>query len=355
MPSLVLMEQGLVLSVEGESLAIQRDGKTIQLAKLQDLSSVLLFGRIQPTIDAIRILLLRGVDTVFLTRHGEYRGRLQGELSKNIGLRLRQFERANDPDFRLGVAAAVARGKIRNQRNLLLRVQRERKAEFVADGLLEMRRLADSLERAEDFDVVRGLEGRAAALYFPIYGQSFVQEEFRFRKRSRRPPRDPANAMLSFGYTLLGTVMESLVLKAGLDPHAGFLHEPAYGRPSLMLDLIEEFRPLVVDSLVLRLVNRREIGPEDFEDPRLRHAEDPLEAVEEVLTEDGTGQPPPVYLNETGRKILFRAFQGRLEDVVFVPRMAGRYSYRQILGEQVYHLARVIQREDAAYVPFEPK
>lgn len=353
MPSLVLMEQGLVVSVEGENLAIQRGGQTIQRVKIQGIDSVLLFGRIQPTIDAIRVLLVRGVDTVFLTRTGEYRGRLQGHLSKNIALRMRQLERVNDPSFCAALAAAVVRGKIRNQRTLLLRVQRERRLETMADGLLQMRRLAENLEPAAGLDVIRGIEGRAAALYFPLYGQAFIQPEFQFVRRTRRPPLDRTNAMLSFAYTLLGTVASGLVQRAGLDPHAGFLHEAAYGRPSLMLDLIEEFRPTIVDSLVLRLVNRREIGPEDFEDPRLRHVSDPLHASERLV--EAVDGNPPVYLNEMGRKIVFRAFQTRLEDVVFVPRLSGRYSYRQLLSEQVYHVARVIEGVEPEYVPFEPK
>src|SRR5207253_135761 len=127
-----------------------------------------------------------------------------------------------------------------------------------------LRLLADQCRAEDDLDRLRGLEGAAAALYFGQFGKLLRTADLTFAGRTRRPPRDPVNACLSFGYALLGSVLETEVLRCGLEPLIGFLHQPAYGRPSLMLDLLEEFRPLV-DALVVRLVNLRQLGPRDFE------------------------------------------------------------------------------------------
>ena len=266
MPTLALMEQGTKLAVDGEQFSVEREGAVIQQVRMADVDEVLVFGSVSLTPATIAALLQRGTDTLFLTAHGRYRGRLIGKPGKNVHLRLTQFDRLRDPAVAVPLARAIVGGKIANQRALLLRSQREPRREDLAEAIGGMRRLLDVLESVEAVEVVRGIEGQAAALYFGAFGKCIRNPDFAFVKRTRRPPRDPVNAVLSFGYTLLAMGVESAVLRAGLDPMVGVFHMPDYGRPSLVLDLIEEFRPVLVDILVLRIVNRREVAREDFEE-----------------------------------------------------------------------------------------
>jgi CRISPR-associated protein Cas1 len=368
MHALAVTEQGMDLHVEGESLLLYRGKQLARRVRLAEVDEVLLFGRVEISSGAIAALARRRVDVVFLTQQGYFRARLVSAGSRNVGLRLAQVRRALDPAFCVQVARALVAGKITHQRQLLLRGQRRLRDPDLADVLGRLRLLAEQCPREDDLDRLRGLEGQAAALYFSQFPKLLRGTELTFAGRSRRPPRDPVNACLSFGYSLLGTVAETEVSRSGLEPLVGFFHQPQHGRPSLMLDVIEEFRPFI-DALVLRLVNRRQLGPVDFE-----RRGGP--ALEEVLAEmppadlgsgpAGSGAPaaaPPdaegpvgegVYLAHAGRRIFLTEFFRRLRERLYYPPRQGAYELRDILREQVYHLARVIEGADPAYVAFVP-
>jgi CRISPR-associated protein Cas1 len=353
MRTLALMEQGLTVGVEGELFSIERAGRRIELVRVADVGEVQIFGSIALTPAAVALALARGIDVVFLSPRGRYRGRLVGRGSRNVELRRQQFVRLADGEFALALGKGVVAGKIANQRNLLLRAQREHRREDLADAIGGMRQMLDRIERAASLDELRGLEGQAAALYFGSFGKCLRNPAFTFSRRSRRPPRDPVNAALSFGYTLLGTVMESIVLRVGLDPMMGAFHQPDYGRPSLMLDLIEEFRPVVVDALVLRLFNRRELAKEDFE-----AGLDEVEAVwaEEGETEaEGSREAQGIWLSETGRRVFFRAWGRRLREVVYYPPRDQRLTLEEVMEQQAYHFARVVRGEEDRYRAFVPR
>jgi CRISPR-associated protein Cas1 len=351
MATLALMEQGMTLAVEGEMFSVEREGKVVQQVRMAEVDEVLVFGAITLTPAAIAALLQRGIDTVFLTARGRYRGRLAGKPGRNVELRLAQFDRLRDPAVAAPLARALVGGKVANQRYVLLRAQREQKREDLAGAIAAMRGLMERAETAETVEALRGLEGQSAALYFGVLGKCIRNPQFSFAGRTRRPPRDPANAMLSFGYTLLGTVMEAAVLRVGLDPMVGALHAPEYGRPSLVLDLIEEFRPVVVDSLVLRVINRREVAPEDFEEP-LDEAE--FAAADEAEAEGPEPDRPgrPVWLGPSGRKVFFRAWGRRLRETHFYAVRGQTLTLEEIMQQQVYQLARVIGGEQERYEPF---
>jgi CRISPR-associated protein Cas1 len=210
------------------------------------------------------------------------------------------------------------------------------------------------LRTEDDLEVVRGLEGMAAAHYFGQFGKLLLSSELTFHGRNRRPPRDPINACLSFGYALLGNVVETEVLRCGLDPLVGFFHLPHPGRASLALDVLEEFRPFV-DALVLRLVNRQQLGPVDFErrgGPELVEllaAESPQET--EAASEDGA---EGVYLSDSGRRVFLAEFFRRLRERLFYPPRHGSFELRDVVREQIYHLARVIRGEEESYTAFVP-
>jgi CRISPR-associated protein Cas1 len=351
MPALSLMEQGLTVGVDGEVLVVQREGQRIDHVRLGDLDEVLVFGAITLTPHAIAALLRRGLDVVFLTARGRYLGRLMPPNSRNVQLRLAQVEKLRDGDLALRMARAVVWGKISNQRNLLLRAQREMKRQDLARAIGGMREMLASVETAPDLEVVRGLEGQAAALYFGSLGKCVRNPAFAFERRTRRPPRDPANAVLSFGYTLLGMLLESFVLRAGLDPMLGFFHAPEHGRPSLALDILEEFRPVVVDGLMLRLLNRRELAPEDFES---LDAEEEGDGRQDGAEESGAS-PRGVWLSDTGRRIFFRGWGRRLREALFYPPRRQALTIEQILRQQVFQVARVIRGDQGEYVPFVPR
>jgi len=316
---------------------------------MSDVEEVLIFGNVTVTPAAVAALLRKGTDTIFLSAHGRYRGRLLGRLGRNVELRVLQYDRLRDPAFALALARQFVAGKIANQRYILLRSQREQKREDLVAAIGQLRNIVQMVERASSLDALRGLEGQASAVYFGVFGKCIRNPHFRFEGRNRRPPRDPVNAMLSFGYTMLLTVAESAVLRASLDPMLGAFHAPEYGRPSLALDLIEEFRPVLVDSLVLRLVNRREVAKEDFEEP----LEQEMISGEEFegQTDAGTGVRA-VWLGETGRRVFFRAWGRRLHESHFYERRIQVLPFEQIIQQQVYHLASVLKGEEMGYRPF---
>ncbi|MDD4268945.1 MAG: CRISPR-associated endonuclease Cas1 [Pirellulaceae bacterium] len=390
MAIVAIAEQGTSVHAQGELLLVVREGRTIKRLRLSDVDQLLLYGRVELSSGAISVLARRNVDVVFSTLRGSFKARLSTRASKNVGLRLAQLRFADNPQSALEISRAIVVGKVTHQRQILLRAQRRLAAEEIAQALGQMRLLIHRAERENQIDSLRGLEGQAAALYFGNFGRLIRSAPFSFTGRNRRPPRDPVNAALSFGYALLTNTAETEVLRCGLDPMVGFFHQPAYGRPSLVLDLIEEFRP-IVDSLVLRMINRRQLGPLDFqqqageslesllaetsdgressaagrpdgesggagaEDDPLQPPFDLAEAAAEAPTgEDGDGRPA-VYLGDSGRRIVLSAFFRRMHERMHYGPRNENLELRQILREQIYHLARVIERKDADYLPFVPR
>lgn len=349
MASLTLMEQGLTLAAEGELFSVEREGKVINQVRMAEVDEVLVFGSISITPAAVASLLQRGIDTVFLTARGRYRGRLVGKPGRNVELRLAQFARLRDAATALALARSLVAGKVTNQRYVLLRAQRESKREELAEAIGTLRRILAVIEEADGVEILRGLEGQAGAIYFGVFGRCIRNPAFSFTGRTRRPPRDPINAMLSFGYTLLGTVMESAVLRVGLDPMVGAFHSPEYGRPSLVLDLIEEFRPILVDALVLRVINRKEVAVEDFEE---LHDDADIASVEDAESEGPDRVERAVWLGPTGRRIFFRAWGRRLRETHFYPIRQQTLMLEEVMQQQVYQLARVISGDQAQYQPF---
>ncbi len=192
MPTLALMEQGMTLAVEGEQFSIEREGAVVNRVRMTEVDEVLVFGAVSLTPAAIAALLQRGIDTVFLTAHGRYRGRLVGKPGRNIELRVAQFERVRDPAVAVPLARALVGGKVANQRYILLRAQREQRREDLAEAIGSLRRLLEAIEGAGSVEVVRGLEGQGAAVYFGVFGKCIRNPEFSFTTRTRRPPRNSA-------------------------------------------------------------------------------------------------------------------------------------------------------------------
>jgi CRISPR-associated protein Cas1 len=299
-----------------------------------DLGQIVLMGNVLLTPGAVDLLLERGIDTVMLTVHGRYRGRIVGTGTGHVVLRLAQYDALRDPGRTLALAKAIVRGKTVNQRAFLLRAIREgRDGDRLRPAAIAMRATMERVTRCEGLGETRGCEGAAAAAYFRVFGALLTAPGFRFDGRNRRPPMDPVNALLSLGYTLLANVVEAAVHVVGLDPYLGALHAPEHGRPSLVCDLQEEFRAPVVDALVVAVVNRGLVDAGDFED---------------------AGEGQPVVMKREAVRGLVQAFERRMARAVLYEPIGKRLPLRGIVEQQVRRFARALL-EGGEYVPYAPR
>ncbi len=285
-----------------------------------------LFGNVGLTTPAIGLLLDQGIDVIFLTADGDYRGRLAGPLTPHIPLRRAQYSRLDQPAFVLAMAKGFVRAKIENQRNLLQRHNREESDPVLAETIERLAEFARQVDAKTALSSLRGLEGAATAAYFGGLRRLF-DPAWNFHDRSRRPPADPVNVLLSLGYTLLAQAASGAVQTAGLDPYAGFLHEVVYNRPAAALDLMEEFRP-VIDGVVLWCCRGGQLTPSDF----------------------SPGPPErPVVLSENGKKRFLAAYAQRMELKITHPLRGMQFPLRQCLVEQARQVAQRVQSGEAGY------
>jgi len=263
MSILYLIEQGACLRKASRRLIVEKDGVTLMEIPSFQVSSILIFGSVQITTQAINYLLDNGIDIGFLSQTGHLRGRLVSVASKNIFLRLAQYECSRNPEQKLELAKRFIRGKLTNQKTLLLRYQRNHTEVDFSKELDTLSQLIPSISQKKTVDSLMGVEGAGSGAYFRGYGRMIIGE-FSFEQRRMHPSPDPVNALLSLGYTLMTNELASLAEAVGFDPFIGFLHGLRYGRQSLPLDLVEEFRHPVVDMLTLNLLNKRVLSPKDF-------------------------------------------------------------------------------------------
>ena len=336
MATLYIIEQGAVLGCDGERLEVRRESAVLASVSLVKLDDIVVFGNVGLSTPAIKRLLDRNIDVVFLTIDGRYHGRLIGQSTAHVALRQAQYARAADAAWALGQAQRFVEGKLRNQRAVLHRFTRNRanapdEAETAADEADgDLRRIG----RTTQLNALLGVEGSATARYFRGL-RALLGPDWHFTSRQRRPPPDPINALLSLGYTLLAHKAQGAVQSAGFDPYLGFLHQHEYKRPSLALDLMEEFRPILVDALVLRVCGDGRVTPSDFS--------------------EGDAARPVVLGDEAMRRFL-TAFEERMRTEATHPLGAdsgpGRVSYLRCLELQARQLARAVRGEVAAYTPF---
>ena len=328
--ALYVQGQGHSIGLKGEVLEIRNRKDVVDKARLRQVSQVSLFGNVQISAQALRELAARDVTITHLSNGGWLTAITTPPPHKNIELRRRQFQAASEKRLCLSLAQAFVSGKIRNSRTLLRRNARDLE-DNVIHRLAECRRKA---ERAESLEQLLGMEGLAARDYFANFTRMLkttdeARTTFDFESRNRRPPRDPVNALLSFVYSMLAKDLLVTLVGVGFDPYLGFFHQPRYGRPALALDLMEEFRPLVADSVVIGVINNGEIRPTDF------------------ISRAGS-----VALRPDGRKRLLEAYERRLETEVTHPRFGYSISYRRVFEVQARLLGRFLSREIPVYEPF---
>ena len=265
---LYVQDQGVMIGKSGERLTLSRKGEQIKTVRLVDVSQVCVFGSVMFSAQALRELTVRGAPVCHFTYGGWFHGMTMGFLHKNVELRMRQFQLASSTERSLPLARAFVSGKIRNCRTFLRRNRPETSSvdvniDWILDQLDDYRRRA---EKAQSVETLLGLEGMAAKTYFSGFFRCFPNDspDLQVENRNRRPPRDPVNAVLSFVYSLLVKDLNITLQAVGFDPLMGFYHTPRYGRPSLALDVAEEFRPLIGDSVALTVFNNGEVGPSGF-------------------------------------------------------------------------------------------
>ena len=322
--------------LDNETLRVEVEKETRLRVPLHHLSAVVCFGHVSVSLPLMHKLADSGISLVLLDTHGRFKARLEGSVSGNVLLRQAQHRLAGAPAFALNVARNCIAGKLRNCRQVLLRGSRESKAPedaaILTRGAADLAAALRALPGAGDADTLRGIEGEAARQYFAALNaliRSSVRESFRMDGRSRRPPRDRINALLSFVYSLLLNDCRSAVEAFGLDPQIGFLHVARPGRAALALDLMEEFRAFA-DRLVLSLINRGQIGPKDF-----------------VEREGGA-----VLLEGDARKTVLVAYQERKQENLSHPLLSETLPLGLLPHVQARLLARTLRGDTPEYLPY---
>ncbi len=335
--TLYVMTQGAYAHLENDTVRIDVERVKRLQVPLHHLGAIVCFGNVLVSPKLMHRCADDGKALVLLSEHGRFKARLEGPVSGNILLRQAQHTRAGSGDFCLDTARAMIAGKIRNSRQILQRGAREAADpddSAALGGAAEQ--LANALRRvahARDLDSVRGIEGEAAKNYFGVMSRLLradARSVFAMDGRTRRPPRDRMNALLSFLYAMLMNDCRSAAEAAGLDPQLGFLHAVRPGRAALALDLMEELRAYVADRLALTLINRGQIQADDFEE-----------------REGGA-----VLLAEKGRRAVVAAFQERKQEKVTHALLETPVTIGVIPFLQARFLARTLRGEMAGYLPF---
>ena len=328
---LVVQSQRARISKEGETLKIADEEQGDTTVRLIDISDLVLFGNAHITTPALATLMEREIPVTFLSHGGWFRGVAHGIGHRNVELRIAQYRQSFDEAFCLRFARDLVAAKIANQRTILRRNGRDDPDRAVALDRLSAARKTSG--RAASLGELLGFEGDAAAVYFRAFAKMLSPPKeaadassFRFDARNRRPPADPVNAMLSLAYAMLARHWTVALASIGLDPYRGFYHAPRYGRPALALDMMEPFRPIIADSVVLSVVNTGELGAGDF-----------------VVATTGTA------LTQAGRRRFVEAFERRLSQEITHPLFGYRLSMRRLMLVQARLLSRYLLGELAAF------
>jgi CRISPR-associated protein Cas1 len=323
---LYIVAAGASVGKVDETLEVRKDGAVVDNARILEVSHVSVFGNVQISTQALRALAERGIPVFYLTFGGWLSAICHAPVSHSLDARMAQHRAFGDVEATMLLARGFVEGKIRNQRTLLRRQIGDR----AAMELQQLSLLVDRVAKVAAPDVLLGLEGQAARVYFSRFGEMLkAGTPFDFEHRNRRPPRDPVNALLSFLYAMLVKECIAGLLSVGLEPELGFLHRLRAGRPGLALDLAEEFRPIVADSVVLSLVNTGEIDASHF-----------------------LSLPGETALTPDGRRTVIRAFERRMNSEVTHPVFGYAISYRRVIAVQARLLARTLEGDIPRYPAF---
>lgn len=321
------------LSLDGENIVVRKEETEAMRLPLHNLESIVAFGYTGASPALMGACAKRGVALCFLSQSGRFLSRVTGEVHGNVLLRRKQFRVADEANASLEIARNMIAGKIHNCRQVLERAVRDHALRLDGDKLREAAKYLQSvlhdLLPCENAEVLRGLEGKAAACYFGVFDDLILQQKdgFYFAGRNRRPPRDAVNALLSFVYTLLAHDVAAALEAVGLDAYVGFFHTDRPGRTSLALDMMEELRPIMADRFVLSLINKREVNKKGFK-----------------KQEGGA-----VIMDADARKTLLNAWQDRKREMVTHPFLREKIPWGLIPHAQAMLLARYLRGDLDAY------
>lgn len=336
--TLYVTTQGAYLSRESQTIHVQAEQQTLTRVPIQQLASVVCLGNVAFSSGFLELCAENGVCVSCLSEHGRFQARMEGPVRGNVLLRRQQYRAADDPRMASALVAAILAAKIANARAVLLRAAREHTdaeaRSVLADAATHLASTLRAVDSKADLsvDLLRGFEGDSARAYFSAFNALILaqSDEFQFKQRSRRPPLDKINALLSFAYTLLTHECVGALESVGLDPSVGFLHTDRPGRPSLALDLAEEFRATLADRLVLSLINRRQIQGKHFD-----------------KTASGA-----VWLTDAGRRELIQAWQERKREELTHPYLGEACPWGLLPYTQALLLARFLRGDLDAYPAF---
>jgi CRISPR-associated protein Cas1 len=327
--TLYVTTDGAFIGREGESLRVRIGNQTKLQVPLHHLASVVCFGQISVSPEAMHACAEAGVAVLFLSHSGRFLARVEGSAPSAVMMRRAQYAAGDDEARSLALARAFVAGKVANSRLVLLRASRTRDAAAIAAAAERLATLGDRALKAASHEQLLGVEGEAASRYFDVFDSMLESDVFRFDKRTRRPPLNEVNALLSFGYVLLLGDCLAAVQSACLDPAVGFLHTLRPGRPALALDLMEEFRAVVVDRMVMAMIRLGQVKPADFE-------------------RQPTGA---VAMTSGARKAFIVEYQTRKKDEIMHPLTGQTATWALMPHLQARLLARAI-RGEGEYVPF---
>ena len=334
--TLFVTSEDIYLSLDGENVVASRKQQELARYPLHTLAGILSFSYSGASPALMGACARRGVSLAFCTPLGRFLARVAGEISGNVLLRRTQYRTADDPGLSCRIARSMIFGKVFNARWSVERTRRDHRLRVddavLAKASAQMKELLPQIAAETDLDRLRGLEGAQATAYFRIFDQLILGEKplFSFQNRSRRPPLDPVNALLSFAYSLLAHDCAAALESVGLDAYVGFLHRDRPGRTSLALDLMEELRPCMADRFVLTLINNRIIGREDFD-----------------FRENSA-----VFLSDSGRRTFLKHWQERKKDALTHPYLQEKLPWGLVPYVQALLLARCLRGDLDDYPPF---
>lgn len=329
MANLYLTEQNSVLRKTGDRLIVQKNDEILLDVQCHKIEAVLIFGNVQFTTQVVHELFEHGIEMAILTRTGRLVGQITSPATKNITLRIAQFRKYEDQDFRTRISRTIVAGKIGNCLEMLRVFSYNHPEIDLREEITDLKGAVATAATAEGIDQLMGIEGDAAKTYFRGFGR-MVLGNFSFPGRRKRPPTDPVNAMLSLSYTMIFNEISSLLDGLGFDPYLGYFHSASYGRQSLAADLMEEFRAPVADRLTLRLINDRIFSPEDFRDAP------PGEAV---------------FFKREAMKRYFAEYEKMVNREFALAGGGEQTTLRKCFRKQAEKMAAAI-RDEAAYAPF---
>lgn len=324
------------LARDNDNVAVHVQNEVKARVPIHNLEGIVAFGHCGASPALMALCAESGVALTFLTENGRFLARVSGKVAGNVLLRRRQYRWADSEEQSLRVAVGFITGKVANSRTVLLRAVRDHEAAIlslaVRDAAAELAARLQSIETSSTLDDLRGFEGDAARAYFGAFDHLILvnKDEFYFRERSRRPPRDKMNALLSFLYAMLTHDVQAALETVGLDPFVGFLHRDRPGRPGLALDLMEELRPFLADRLALSLVNRKQVTSNGFR----------------------TAETGGVVMDDETRKAVIAAWQTRKREEIVHPYLDEKIEVGLIPYAQALLLARYLRGDLDGYPPF---